>query len=211
MHRRDDDHSQPGPEDQLPGWLDRLAAGDPEARDRIVELVTTRLRTLAHRMLSRFPQVRRWDDTDDVCQMAALRLHRSLGRMTASPPREVMALATTHLHRTLIDLARRHAGPQSHAANHETNVLRMQPGGAVEHRVERAGQADDDLDRWERFHAAIDALPSELREVFVGIWYLGADQRQLAGWLGCSDRTIKSRWRRARDAVRTALDGTPPE
>lgn len=46
--------------------LARLAAGDPAARDRIVELVGDRLRSLAHRMLGRFPAVRRCQETDEL-------------------------------------------------------------------------------------------------------------------------------------------------
>jgi DNA-directed RNA polymerase specialized sigma24 family protein len=32
----------------------------------------------------------------------------------------------------------------------------------------------------------------------------------VARLLECSERTVKSRWRNARQAVREALDGTPP-
>jgi hypothetical protein len=57
------------PEDdskELAKCLERLAAGDLKARDSVIELVSSRLRDLAHRMLGRFPGVRRWEDTDDV-------------------------------------------------------------------------------------------------------------------------------------------------
>ena len=46
--------------------IQQLAGGDLSARDRIIELVASRLHSLAHRMLGRFPGVRRWEDTDDV-------------------------------------------------------------------------------------------------------------------------------------------------
>jgi RNA polymerase sigma factor (sigma-70 family) len=67
------------------------------------------------------------------------------------------------------------------------------------------------LDRWTLFHEAIAALPDDEREVFQLVWYLGADQKSAATLLGCSERTVKSRWRAAREAVRAALDGLPPE
>jgi DNA-directed RNA polymerase specialized sigma24 family protein len=92
---------------KLTACLERLAAGDLLARDTIIELCAERLRVLAHRMLSRFPNVRRWDDTDDVFQNAAMRLHRALGQMSIESPRSVMALAATQIQRELIDLARR--------------------------------------------------------------------------------------------------------
>lgn len=192
--------------------LGRLAAGDLAARDRVIELCSGRLRLLARRMLARFPNVRRWDDTDDVFQNAALRLHRALGSVAVESPRSVMALAATQLHRELIDLARRHAGPMSFAANHATNL----PGtsgdssSASPGPLGAAAATEEPLDRWTLFHEAIAALPAELREVFDLVWYLGADQKTIARLLDCSERTVKSRWREAREAVREALQGEPP-
>jgi len=190
--------------------LARLAAGDPSARDQIIELCGTRLRELAHRMLNRFPGVRRHDDTDDVFQNAAMRLHRALGQMGAEreSPRSLMALAATQIHRELVDLARRNAGPTSYAANHGTNVA----GGTDTERyfIEEAAVCDEPLDRWEEFHKAVERLPAESKEVFQLAWYLGADQKTIAGVMGCSERTVKNRWRAARESVKTALDGERP-
>jgi RNA polymerase sigma-70 factor (ECF subfamily) len=191
--------------------LQKLADGDLSARDRIIELVADRLHALAHRMLGRFPGVRRWEDTDDVFQNASMRLHRALAAMQFESPRSIMALAATQLHRELIDLARRHAGPSSYAANHGTNVM---PSAAdadgLDHYVDRSPEDDSGLDRWTLFHEAIDNLPEEEREMFHLVWYLGADQKTIATLLGCSERTVKYRWRSAREAVRAALDGKPP-
>ena len=193
--------------------LGRLAAGDLAARDRVIELCSGRLRLLARRMLARFPNVRRWDDTDDVFQNAAMRLHRALGSVVVESPRNLMALAATQLHRELIDLARRHAGPMSFAANHATNV----PGSSSDGGSASSGPLgvaaaapEETLDRWTLFHEAVAALPEELREVFDLVWYLGTDQKTIARLLDCSERTVKSRWREAREAVRARLDGEPP-
>jgi DNA-directed RNA polymerase specialized sigma24 family protein len=183
----------PDPDDIAEGedafWLDRLAAGDPNARDRIIELCSGRLRMLAHRMLARFPNVRRWDDTDDVFQNAALRLHRALEQTRPDSPRAMMALAATQLHRELIDLARRYSGPMSFAAHHATNAPgtgsdSSSSGAAGPGGLEAMAPASDDS--------------------------LGVDQKTIADLLGCSERTVKTRWREAREAVRAALDGQPP-
>lgn len=203
-----------GEEPAFPGLdecLAALAAGDLSARDRIIELCAGRLRVLAHRMLEQFPSVRRWDDTDDVFQNAALRLHRALGEVPPDSPRALMALAATQLHRELIDLARRYAGPRSHAANHATNTLPRDTPGPAAQRVDRIPHADPVLDRWSRFHDAITVLPSDQREVFHLVWYVGADQQTIASLLGCSPRTVKERWRGARETVRSALGAEPPE
>ena len=198
---------------RLRSCLQRLADGDLSARDTIIEVCAARLRVLASRMLSRFPNVRRWDDTDDVFQNAAMRLHRALGQLPIDSPRAIMALAATQIHRELIDLARRHAGPQSFAANHATNLGNPAdaPTGDTPGFIAAAPAPIDPLERWTQFHDAIAALPGELREVFHLVWYLDADQKTIAGLLGCSERTVKSRWREAREAVRQALDGQPPE
>jgi len=191
--------------------LQRLERGDLSARDRIIEVCSGRLRGLAHRMLGRYPGVRRWEDTDDVFQNAAMRLHRALGAMQCDTPRSVMALAATQLHRELIDLARRHAGPSSYAANHGTNAMPSSAGdGAANHYIDQSPASDTNIDRWTLFHEAIAGLPEDEREVFHLVWYLGADQKTIATLLDCSERTVKYRWRAAREAVRAALDGQPP-
>lgn len=195
----------------LNACLQRLATGDPQAGDRILEICGVRLREMAHRMLGRFPTVRRHDDTDDVFQGAVLRLHRALGQLAASreSPRSVMALAATQIRRELIDLARRNAGAGAYAANHDTNV--WETAGKARHYVEEVAVEDESLDRWEQFHEAIAALPAEEMEVFQLAWYLGADQKTIANVVGCSERTVRSHWLRARESVKTALAGGRPE
>lgn len=192
--------------------LARLAAGDLSARDRIIDLCGDRIRHLAHRMLARFPNVRRWDDTDDVFQAAAMRLHRSLGQMAIGSPRDLLALAATEIRRELLDLARKHAGPESYAANHATDVPRAGPGRTTAARhIDGLVAPDTNLDRWTIFQDAVERLPDDAREVFHLVWFLGADQKTIAGLLDCSERTVKSRWREAREAVKAALGGESPE
>jgi RNA polymerase sigma-70 factor (ECF subfamily) len=193
--------------------LARLAAGDLSARDRIIDLCSDRIRHLAHRMLARFPNVRRWDDTDDVFQAAAMRLHRSLGQMAIGSPRDLLALAATEIRRELIDLARKHAGPESYAANHATNMIPAGRGhttNAVRH-VDLLEARDTTLERWTIFQETVERLPDDAREVFHLVWFLGADQQAIARLLDCSERTVKTRWREAREAVKAALGGQSPE
>jgi DNA-directed RNA polymerase specialized sigma24 family protein len=61
--------------------LDRLRAGDGSARDRLIALAQGRFVALARAMLRRYPQVRRWEQTDDLLQAALVRLHRSLAEV----------------------------------------------------------------------------------------------------------------------------------
>jgi RNA polymerase sigma-70 factor (ECF subfamily) len=194
----------------LADCLDRLAAGDAAARDRILELTQARLRVLAHRLLHRFPQVRRWEETDDVLQNASLRLHRALAEVHPGSARDLLALAARQIHRELIDLARKHAGPRAYGGNHGTNVAPGEDRSFPLHHVELAATPDEGIDRWTAFHDAVSSLPAADREVFDCVWYMGCNQRTAARLLACSERTVKSRWRNARNALRAALDEDTP-
>jgi RNA polymerase sigma factor (sigma-70 family) len=189
--------------------LAKLAAGEDSARAVLLEMCDARLHELAHRLLGKFAKVRRWDDTGDVAQNAAMRLYRALGETVPDSPRGLMGLMATQIQRELIDLARKYSGPMSYAANHETNVRRLDTGDAciVDEAADR-GDADEEvpLDRWEAFHAAVEALPEEHREVFKLVWYLGLDQQAAADTLGMSLTTAGRRWREAREMIRARID-----
>jgi RNA polymerase sigma factor (sigma-70 family) len=120
-----------------------------------------------------------------------------------------MALGAVQIHRELIDLTRRYAAATSYQANHGTNVFH--DASSVRHFVDQAAEADEPLDRWERFHRAVEGLAAEQQEVFRLVWYLGADQKTIAAVMGCSERSVKTYWRQAREAVKAALDGERPE
>lgn len=193
------------------GLFAALTNGDLAARDRIVEVCSDRLRHLTRKFLRTYPGVRRYDDTDDVFQGAIMRLHRALGQMAVAgeSPRSLMALGAVQIHRELVDLARRHAHQSAYQANHGTNVF--DAGNGPRHFVDEVAMPEEPLDRWERFHATVEQLPPEPKEVFRLVWYLGADQKTIAAVMGCSERTVKNYWRQARDAVKVALDGERPE
>lgn len=195
----------------LAGCLERLAKGDRSARDKILELCNERLRELSSRLLGKYAKVRRWDNTDDVAQNAALRLYRALGDTVPDSPRGLMGLMATQIQRELIDLARKHAGPMSYAQNHDTNFAREGTNGGVFFidEAEDAGDGHDEelpLERWESFHAAVESLPEEHGEVFRLVWYLGADRETAAKTLGLSVRTVGRRWQQAREMVARAVD-----
>jgi RNA polymerase sigma factor (sigma-70 family) len=194
--------------EELAECLKRLAAGDQCARDKILEVCNDRLRELSSRLLGKFSKVRRWDNTDDVAQNAAIRLYRALGETVPDSPRGLMGLMATQIQRELIDLARKHSGPMSYAKNHDTNVREGTQGDVF--LVDQAADSGDDadevpLDRWEAFHAAVEQLSDEHREVFRLAWYLGLDQNAVAKTLGLSRRTVQRKWQEARELVAAAL------
>ncbi len=193
--------------DAIAGCLARLAAGDHRAREDILEVCMARLHVIASRMLADFPVVRRWNDTGDILQGGLVRLHRALADVQPSTPRDLLALATTQMHRELIDLARKYAGPRSHAAHHDTNSIRGED--RIHQKTDLAADENPELDRWTAFHDVVEGLPPDEREVFRLVWYFGCEQQQVAEMLSCSTRTVKRHWQAARQAVATAL-GEPP-
>jgi RNA polymerase sigma factor (sigma-70 family) len=199
---------------QIQACLDRLRGGDETARAELLACACERLRNLAHKMLRGFPSVQRWEQTDDVLQNAALRLHRALQQITVETSRAFFRLAALNIRRELLDLARRYFGPEGQGAHHGTWGQ-----GVSASTTEHSGPADPaDLSRepsrlaaWTEFHEQIGALPDEEREVFDLLWYQGLSQAEAAELLGVSERTVKRRWQTARFQLYEALRGEVPE
>lgn len=190
--------------EELAACLKRLAAGDQCARDKILEVCNERLRELSSRLLGKFSKVRRWNDTGDVAQNAAIRLYRALGETVPDSPRGLMGLMAVQIQRELIDLARKHSGPMSYAQNHDTNVRDGSQGDVfLVDEAPQNGEQDEEIPmaRWEAFHAAVEQLPEEHREVFRLAWYLGLDQNAVAKTLGLSRRTVQRKWQEAREII----------
>lgn len=190
---------------QLEACVDRLGSGDATARDELITFACTRMEQIARRMLKRFPNVRRWDETCDVVQNAAIRLYHSLGNITPHDAKGFLGLAAVQIRRELIDLARKYAGPESHAANRETNChwLDGEFYPKVNDAVDNAETADE-LARWTALHKAAENLPQEEKELFDLVWYMGLGQQEAADMLGCSVRTIKRRWDSVKQFMRQA-------
>jgi RNA polymerase sigma factor (sigma-70 family) len=192
----------------LVNWLDRLRAGDRAARDELLRGCGDRLEQLAHRMIRGYPVVRRWADTADVFQNAALRLLRALEEVPVADTRAFFNLATAMIRRELIDLARRFQGPRGIGANHASH---HSPDG--EPVVPDVAARDTDpaaLDQWTALHEAAEGLPVEEREVFGLIFYHGWAQEQIAELFGVDARTVRRRWKLACRAIHQALGGVFP-
>jgi len=180
---------------QLQALLDQ---GDDQAYAELLTLAAARLQKLARKMLWDFPRLRRWEETDDVFQTAALKLHRSLSEVRPETVKDFLGLAATQIRRTLIDLARHHYGPEGQGANHESGT-----------HYERTGKTDapETLAAWAEFHEQVEQLPEPEREVFQLLWYSGVLQREAAELLGISERTVLRRYYRARLQLRNTLHG----
>ena len=193
----------------LQGLIDLANGGDAAAWGELLAHSCERLRRLARKMLKGFPHLRRWEQTDDLLQNAMLRLHRALADVKPESVRHYFSLATVQIRRELLDLADHHFGPEGDGANHHTDGPCLAAGerGVLER--EAVADQPSSLDGWTEFHARIEALPEEEREVVGLIWYEGLAQEEAAAVLGVSVRTVKRRWQSARLLLYEAVKGEP--
>jgi len=196
---------------QLQYLLDQAAAGRNEAYDELIAQASQRLQKLTAKMLRNYPKLRRWEQTDDVFQNAVIRLHRSLGEVKPQSVRHFLALATTQIRRTLVDLARHHFGPQGQAAKHHTDAggQNSDGGNIVQNRAD-SDQRPETLQLWADFHEAVGNLGDEQRDVFELVWYGEMGRTDIAQLLGVSEPTVKRRLRAARIQLFNALNGSFP-
>jgi RNA polymerase sigma factor (sigma-70 family) len=192
--------------------LDRLRAGDPSARDELLNIACDRLSRLARKMLRGYPGVRRWEQTDDVLQNAVMRLCRALKDVQPGSVRSFINLAAVQIRRELIDLARHYDGPEGPGRHHAS---RAGSGGSgpLPGPPEAANDTDDParLALWTEFHEQVGALPDHEKEVFDLLWYHGLAQAEAAALLGVTERVVKYRWRSARLKLHQMLGGRLPE
>jgi RNA polymerase sigma-70 factor (ECF subfamily) len=179
--------------------VDRFVHGDGSARNELLADVCDRMQRLTRKMLHDFPEVHRWEQTDDVCQNALLRLWRSLEHVPLVDARHFFRLAALQIRRELIDLVRHYRGKDGLGAHHATRTPR-QDQASQPPLYDRAEVSHDPqrLAEWQDFHQYVDRLPDEQREVFDLLWYHDLSQDEAAELLGVNVRTVKRRWREAR-------------
>jgi RNA polymerase sigma factor (sigma-70 family) len=193
---------------QLQRWAERIRAGDRAAPDELLRATGARLEALARKMLDRFPDVRRFEQTGDVLNNALLRLLRALREVQPTSVRDFFGLAAEQVRRELLDLARHHSGPEGMGANQASNAAESGPAG----QGEPADPRDErDLERWTAFHEAVASLPAEQREVVGLIFYYDCPQAEVAALLQVTERTVRRHWQRACLRLNEVLSGWFPK
>ncbi len=198
---------------QIQGWIDRLRAGDEAARKELLNCACERLTRLTRKMLRGFPRVKRWEQTDDVVQNAVMRLYQSLAKVKPATAADFFRLAAVSIRRELLDLAKHYYGPRGHGANYASlgvqRESKSEPHPGREPPDSSAGP--ENLAAWSEFHAQVEKLPDEERELFDLLWYQGLSQAEAGALLGISERTVKRRWASARLQLHQALKGEMPD
>ena len=163
--------------------------------DELSEKLLNHIRGLARRMLFSYPNVRRWDETDDIANEAALRLWQSLGQVEVNSETHFLRLVALQIRRVLIDLARSYGGKYGLSSNHDTGYAD----------AEFPDRAQPNLSRWTAFHEAVEQLPDDARQVFDLLWYSGLSRAEVCDVLQVSRSTLMKRWRKARLELTKAM------
>lgn len=196
--------------DVLEACLKRANDGDDDARQQLLLLADERLLALSRKLKRGFPRVGRWEQTEDVCQQASLKLYDALKKTTVTDSRHFFRLAAKKIRETLIDMARHYQGALGVGANHATQMVQSDADEAPLSALDHAGEMTQNpqhLAQWKELHEGIESLPEPLREMFDLLWYNELSQEQAAEIVGVSTRQIKRRWREAKLALAESLGG----
>jgi RNA polymerase sigma factor (sigma-70 family) len=192
-----------GTDTQLQNLIDRSLRGNAAAHDELLHHACDRLLRLTRKMFHGFPQLRRWEQTDDVFQNSMVKLHRALAEVRVESVRHFFNLAAVQIRRELLDLAKHHFGPQGGGANHHTDGQPADEAGGSLHSVTSEPQ---DLKSWSQFHIHVEALSADEQEIINLVFYEGLSQEEAAKLLGMSFRTFKRRWQTVKVKLSEALE-----
>lgn len=185
----------------------RLRDGDHRAADVLLEMIFADFQKVVRRMLFGFPVVRRWEDTDDIWQEAALKLHKALIHAPPTSQLHRYRLGALQIRRVLIQYLRRHTGPQGFAANHDTR-------GLGDSKLWRKTQdhTDDPLSLadWGEFHEQVESLPEVAKEAFDLLWYAGLSFSEAAKIWNITEGSVRRRWLSAQVKLGELRQGDPP-
>lgn len=197
---------------QLRDWVRRMRGADESALNELLEHFQGRLIGLTHKMLDSFPGARRWDQTGDVYQRAALRLIAALKgdprdtkkkKVDPQNTAEFFGLAARQIRFELLDLA-------ASAKRLEGSSRVAGFGSDGDWSPSDSAEGPDTLAEWTEFHEKVGALPDELRAVFEQTWYNGLNRSEVAELLGLDPRTVEKRYQKACLKLDAALGGRFP-
>lgn len=185
---------------RIQAMIDRLIAGDESAREELINCTWHRIMRLTRKIFRDFPNVRRWEQTEDVFQKVLVNLWKALEKVELNDARHFLRLAAEKIRFELIDLTRHYYGPHGHGAHHASQA-NLRGFGDSEAKPFEQGVVSVDPSRiaqWVDIHNQVSKLPAAEREVFDLLWYHELKQEEAAAVLGVDVRTIKRRWRNAK-------------
>ncbi len=190
--------------------LDRWNQGDESAIDEIIMHSQDRLKRFAHGLLDSETRVRRYQETDDLLQNTLIRLHRALHEVRPETKEAFYGLAATHIRWALIDMARSLFGAKGFGAHYRTDPGLHGADTKQRPLHEKVDLSADPIAQLE-LHERVDSLPEDERAVFELIFYQGMKQEEAAEVLNISERTVRRRYRCAKQALLKAIGAERPE
>jgi RNA polymerase sigma factor (TIGR02999 family) len=169
--------------------------GDREALDRIVALVYDDLRRLARRQISREYGERTLHPTTLVHE-AYLKLAGS-SAIPAEDRAHFFAIAAHAMRQVLVDDARKRAAVKRGAGWERTTFS------------DQDWAADFKPDEIVALNDAIEQLEPRQRQIVECRFFGGMEEREIAGVLGVTERTVRRDWVKARAWLYRALYDTP--
>lgn len=194
--------------------ISELREGNEEARDELIRVASARLLRLTRKLRNSFHgSVGRWEQTDDVFQRATLRLCQSLEKVELNDSAHFFRLAATQIRRELIDLARHYKRMNAKHLTRHGESERSPSNAAGQDALfnpEQGTGNPHELQEWAEFHAMIEGLPEQLKNVVNLLWYHGMSQSEAAQVLETSERNVRRYWRAARLHLHEKLGGRLP-
>jgi len=190
--------------------LGQLREGDDSARDAIINHSCERLRTLVRQHLRRESDLKYVEQTDDVLNRSMLHLHKALSEIKPENKRAFIGLASLYVQRELTDLFRKHfvghgVGRHQKLDSQSADEDAVGPIHMASANGPGPGTQLVQAELIKNLGDAVDALPEDEREVFRLYYYQDLPQQEIADLLQVDVRTVKRRWRRAREGLQGLL------
>jgi RNA polymerase sigma factor (sigma-70 family) len=187
----------------LQDLIDRVQAGDEEARRELIDTAYARLRRLSAIILRRsFPRLKGTPtlvDTTDVANESACRLHQALAEIQPATVRDFFRLAAQRIRWLLLDLAKQADRAQ---------IVGFDDRLAIEGRDDSSASGPPAA--LTELYRQIELLPANEREVVDLLYFHGLTQAEAANQLGVTERTVRRYSTAARFRLFEALKDTLP-
>jgi len=166
--------------------IQRAGGGDKAAFREIYQRASGYVYTLAYRV------VNKKHDAEEVTQDVFLKLHQGLGSF------KFEASFKTWLYRITVNTALNHAKKRSRVTTREVEEVYEDPVTVTQ---PDAGKGIEARETIEQLKALLDQLNPDQRACIVLREIEGLDYREIAGSLGINLNTVRSRLKRAREAL----------
>ena len=180
--------------------LDRAVQNDPAALDHLLRMITPHV----ERQLLRYPVSD--EDRRDLLQATLMQIVRRLGSFRAESSFSTWLFrVTANEALMLMRSRRRHRARVVEGMDWEELATLPSVNG---HDVVLADVAVSQRQRDARVRDALDALPSDYRDVVVAHYHMDLGLQEIADKLAITESAVRSRLHRARTRLRSLLEKT---